>query len=56
MQKEQNFSGALLHEPPPKLRHETVAEVTAPQDAHLHFAPFEKSIFVQKQTLLKLLG
>ena len=36
-------------------RHELVAELTAPRDPHVHFTTFENSIFVQKQTLVKLL-
>ena len=33
-----------------------VAELTALQDTHLHFTTFKNSIFVQKGTLVKLLG
>ena len=45
---------------PPKpltgLCHELVAELTAPPDPQLHFTIFKNSIFVQKQTVVKLLG
>ena len=47
MQKDQNFSGALPLEPPPWLYHETLPQLTVPQDPHLHFATLENSIFVQ---------
>ena len=40
---------------PPGLCHRPIAELTAPQDAHLHFITFQNSIFVQKGTLVKLL-
>ena len=50
------FSGALPPDPPPGLHHEPVAELTAPRDPHLHFTTFENCIFVQKRTLVELLG
>ena len=56
MKKDQNFSGVLPPNPPPRLCHEPVAELTAPQDTHLHFTTFKNSIFVQKGILVKLLG
>ena len=56
MQKGQNFSETLPPEPPPVPRHEPVAEFAAPRDHHRHFTTFEKSIFVQKRPLVKLLG
>ena len=40
----------------PGLCHRPVVELSAPQDAHLHFITFKNSIFVQKGTLVKLLG
>ena len=46
-------SGGTLFEPPPKLCHEPVAELTAPQDTHLHFTTFNISIFVQKREISK---
>ena len=55
MKKDQNFLGVLPPELPPKFCHEPVAELTAPQDTHLHFTPSKNSIFVQKFTLVKLL-
>ena len=39
MKKDQNFSGVL---PPPRFCHEPVAELTAPQDTHLHFTTLQK--------------
>ena len=45
-----------MPELPPGLCHELVAELTAPQEVHLHFIPFENPIFVEKWTLVKLLG
>ena len=56
MKKDQNFLGVLPPEPPPRLCHEPVAELTAYQDTHLHFTTFKNSIFVQQGTLVKLLG
>ena len=53
MKKDQNLSGVL---PPTRLCHEPVAELTAPQDTHLHFTTFKNSIFAQKGILVKLLG
>ena len=50
------MSFTLLPEPPPQLRHEPVAELTASLDPHLHFTTFENSIFDQKRTLVKLRG
>ena len=50
-------SCAMLHstdpEPPPGLRYEPVAELTAPRDPTLNFTTFENSIFIQKRTLVK---
>ena len=43
-------------QPPPGLCHQTIAEFTSPQDAHVHFTKFKNSVFVQKETLEKLLG
>ena len=56
MKKDQKFLGVL-----PPNHHQgsamnPVAELTAPQDTHLHFTTFKNSIFVQKGTLVKLLG
>ena len=56
MKKDQNSSGVLPPEPQPRLCHEPVAELTAPQNTHLHFTTFKNSIFVEKGTLVKLLG
>ena len=56
MKKDQNFLGVLPPKPPPRLCHEPIGELTAPQDTQLHFTTFKNSIFVQKETLVKLLG
>ena len=48
--------GFYPSEPSTGRRRELVAELTAPREFHVHFATFENSIFVQKRTLLKLLG
>ena len=56
MKKDQKFFRGFTPKPPPRLCHEPVAELTAPQDTHLHFTTFKNSIFVQKGTLVKLLG
>ena len=56
MKKDQHFSGVLPPKPPPRLCHEPIAELTAPQDTQLHFTTFKNSIFVQKETLVKLHG
>ena len=53
MQKGQNLSP---REPPPRLRYESVAELTAPGEPQLRFTKFKNSILVQKRTLVKLLG
>ena len=55
MKKDQHFSG-VLPQTPPRLCHEPITELTTPQDTHLHFTTFKNSIFVQKETLVKLLG
>ena len=34
-------------ESPPRLCHEPVAELTAPQDTHLHFTTFKNSVKIQ---------
>ena len=56
MKKRSKFFGGFTPEPPPRLCHEPAAELTAPQDTHLHFITFKNSNFVQKGTLVKLLG
>ena len=56
MKKRLKFLGGFRPEPLPRLCHEPGAELTAPQDTHLHFTTFKNSIFVQKGTLVKLLG
>ena len=43
-------------EPSPRRRHELVAELTAPRDPQVHYITFKNLIFVQKRTLVKLLG
>ena len=50
------FQGFYPSEHSPGRRHELVEELTAPQDPHVHFTTFERSIFVQKRTLVKLLA
>ena len=40
----------------PVFRHEPVVELIAPRDLHLHFITFKNSVFVQKQTFVRLLG
>ena len=50
------FSGDHPPEPPSGLCHESVLKLRAFWDPHVHFATFEKSIFVQKRTLVKPLG
>ena len=52
----QHLSGALPTEYLPRLFHERIAEITAPQNPHLHFATFKNSVFVQKWKLVKLVG
>ena len=37
-------------------RHGLVVELASPREPHVHFTTFKNSIFVQKQTLVKLLG
>ena len=54
--KTKMFQGFYPTEPLPELRHEPVEELTALRDPHLHFTTFENWIFVQKGTLVKLLG
>ena len=44
----------LNPEPLTGLCHEPAAELTAPQETHLHFTTFKNSIFVQKGTLINL--
>ena len=56
MKKDQNFLRGFTPEPPPRLCHGPYAELTAPQDTHLHFTTCKNSVFVQKGTLVKLLG
>ena len=51
--KGQKLSEALPREPPSKFHYESDAELTAPWDAHLHFATFKNQILVQKWTLVK---
>ena len=46
--KGQNLPAALHRESPPRLRYESVAELTAPWDPHLHFTTFENSVLQQK--------
>ena len=53
MYKGQNCSGALTPEPPPGLRHDPAAELTAPSNPHLHFATISWS-FHMKQNIRKL--
>ena len=48
--------GFYPSEPSTGHRRKLVAELTAPREFHVHFATFENSIFVQKRTLVKLLG
>ena len=48
--------GFYPSEPSTGRRRKLVAELTAPHEFHVHFATFENSIFVQKRTLVKLLG
>ena len=55
-EKRPKFFRGFTPKPPPRICHEPVAELTAPQDTHLHFTTFKNSIFVQKGILLKLLG
>ena len=54
-EKRPTFFRGFTPEPPPRICHEPVAELTAVQDTHLHFTTFKNSIFVQKGTLVKLL-
>ena len=56
MKKDLKFFRSFTPEPPPGLCHEPVAELTTSQDTTLHFTTFRNSIFVQKGTLVKLLG
>ena len=56
MKKGQKFSEALPHQLPPRLCYEPVVERAAPLKAHLSFTTFKNSVFVQKQTLVELLG
>ena len=51
--KNQNFSGSLPQEPPPRLSHEPAAKLTAPPDPHLHFTITSWS-FVMKKNIQKL--
>ena len=55
MKKRPTFFRGFTPKPPPRLCHEPVAELTAPQDTHLHFTTLKNSIIVQKGTLVKLL-
>ena len=55
-EKRPTFFRGFTPETPTRLYHEPVAEITAPQDTHLHFTTFKNPIFVQKGTLVKLLG
>ena len=48
------FQGFYPSEPSPGRRHESVAELSAPQDHYVYFTIFENSIFIQKRTLVKL--
>ena len=50
------FQGFYLSEYSPGRRYELVEELAAPRDPQVHFTTFESSIFVQKRTLVKLLG
>ena len=54
--KNKIFQRSYPPKPFPRLCHEPVAEFTASPDTHLHFTTFKNSIFVQKQTLVKVLG
>ena len=55
-EKRPTFFRGFTPKPPPRLCHEPIAELTAPQDTHLHFTTSKNSIFVQKETLVKLPG
>ena len=55
-EKRPKFFKGFTPESPSRLCHEPVAELTAPQDTHLHFTTFKNSIFFQKGTLVKLFG
>ena len=53
MLKGQNFSGALLPEPPSGLRHEPIVVPTENQDPNLCFTTFKNSTFFQKPDISK---
>ena len=51
--KTKSFQELYSLNPPSGLRHESIAELTLPQDPNLRFTTFKNSIFVQKTDISK---